>query len=344
MNDPSQCLKCGRSLRPRTSFCGSCGEQVGVHCPSCDAINPTEDSYCYNCGSRLHPPPWELLGEAEDPGPVATPVKQETSGPSGFGSCERCRSINEPGAIYCYQCGLPLDGEPVQATGPPAHGRSSSSYHSPRARANWTIGLLVFVCLLAGIQFLVVNSQFDGVTDLEATVAAGRFVSNARLAELRGDIYAVYGLVWIFYYVAAVPFLMWMYRASRNLLPLEAGNQRYSSGWAVGWWFVPLMNLFRPYQVLAEIWRGSTATTRQSWTEAPLPWVLSVWWALLLISNFSGGIGFAMINDGLVTTTHLWFYLTGSLATICSGMALIYLVNRITTQQDRKNHKVPMIE
>ena len=343
MNDPSQCPKCGRSLRPRASFCGSCGEQVGVHCPSCDVINPAEESYCYDCGSRLYPPPWELVAEAEAPDPADVPVGQETPRSSGFGSCERCGSLNEPCAIYCYQCGLPLDDEPVHASGQAAHDPSPSSYRSPRARANWTIGLLLFVCFLAGIQLLMLSSKFDVVANIEVSVAAGRFISNTQLEELREDIAGINGLVWWFYLVAAVGFIMWEHRVSSNLSSLGAGNQRFSTGWAVGWWFIPMMNLFRPYQILAEIWRGSTTTIRQSWTEAPAPWVMGAWWALMIFSTFFRVLGTDMLNDDPVTTAPLWISLTGSLATMCSGLALIYVVSRITTQQEEKSPQVPTI-
>jgi hypothetical protein len=46
-------------------------------------------------------------------------------------------------------------------------------------------------------------------------------------------------------------------RAYRNLPALGAESPRFSSGWAVGAWFVPFLNLVRPKQIMDDIWRAS---------------------------------------------------------------------------------------
>ena len=54
--------------------------------------------------------------------------------------------------------------------------------------------------------------------------------------------------------VLAATFLCWIYRASENLHSLSSDQMRFSPQGAVGWYFVPLANLFRPYQTMQEIW------------------------------------------------------------------------------------------
>jgi hypothetical protein len=46
-------------------------------------------------------------------------------------------------------------------------------------------------------------------------------------------------------------------RANRNARALGATGMRFTPGWCVGWYFVPIMNLFRPYQAMKEIWMAS---------------------------------------------------------------------------------------
>src|SRR4029078_204309 len=58
-----------------------------------------------------------------------------------------------------------------------------------------------------------------------------------------------------------VTFLVWLYAAHANLHALGCRDIEFTPGWAVGWFFVPLMNLFKPYQVVSEIWRGSDPAT-----------------------------------------------------------------------------------
>ena len=60
------------------------------------------------------------------------------------------------------------------------------------------------------------------------------------------------------FFMTALFFLLWTYRSYRHLSALSDRDLRFSPGWAVGWFFVPIMNLFRPYQVMKEMWRKST--------------------------------------------------------------------------------------
>ena len=91
--------------------------------------------------------------------------------------------------------------------------------------------------------------------------------------------------------VAAVVCLIWIYRVHANLPVLGARNLKFTPLWAVGWWFIPIAHLFRPYQVLREIWHGSDpvldvvvrghggeTTLRMEASTVVLGW----WWALVV--------------------------------------------------------------
>lgn len=97
-------------------------------------------------------------------------------------------------------------------------------------------------------------------------------------------------LIWIPSYLAmAIAFLTWIHRAHRNLPSLGAQDLEFSPRGAVGWYFFPFLNLFKPYQVMREIsnasdsrylavsgsaWRGQNATTS-----------VRLWWASFLVAN-----------------------------------------------------------
>lgn len=59
------------------------------------------------------------------------------------------------------------------------------------------------------------------------------------------------------YLISGVFFLIWIYRVHRNLPALGVRRPRFSPRWAVGWFFVPILNLFRPYDVVRELWKES---------------------------------------------------------------------------------------
>lgn len=49
--------------------------------------------------------------------------------------------------------------------------------------------------------------------------------------------------------------LMWIYRINSNTRSLgAAADMKYTPGWSVGWFFIPIANIWKPYQVLKELW------------------------------------------------------------------------------------------
>jgi len=68
------------------------------------------------------------------------------------------------------------------------------------------------------------------------------------------------GLLTAIVYIATVVlFLMWLYRAHENLqaFGVRKNQLEYSSGWAVGSFFVPFVSLVVPYRAIRELWRKS---------------------------------------------------------------------------------------
>jgi hypothetical protein len=113
------------------------------------------------------------------------------------------------------------------------------------------------------------------------------------------------GLLQLLLYLGTVvAFLVWFRRAYRNLPALGAESPRFSSGWAVGAWFVPFLNLVRPKQLADDIWRASDPTlpaqAGAAWKQQRVASLLHWWWALFIASNL---VGWASSRLGLDATT-----------------------------------------
>ena len=86
----------------------------------------------------------------------------------------------------------------------------------------------------------------------------------------------------------AFGFSLFTHRASRNLLPLKAEGQRFSPEWAVGCFYIPVINLFRPFQVFIELFAGSgpyrPGDDPQGWKRSMPPGIgiVAFWWMSLL--------------------------------------------------------------
>jgi hypothetical protein len=84
---------------------------------------------------------------------------------------------------------------------------------------------------------------------------------------------------------AQVLLLVWQYRSAR-----AAGALGYpashSPGWGVVWWFIPVVNLWMPYQAIRDLLPPGNAHRRT---------VLQWWWLLLVSVAWNGATGVAVI-------------------------------------------------
>jgi hypothetical protein len=77
--------------------------------------------------------------------------------------------------------------------------------------------------------------------------------------------------------LTTVVFLFFFHRAYSNLAVLGPDEQRWSPGWSVGSWFIPILNLFRPKQMANDIWRGSDGSN--------VPAIFNWWWAFWILGG-----------------------------------------------------------
>ena len=117
---------------------------------------------------------------------------------------------------------------------------------------------------------------------------------------------AVAGVELVAMIATGVVFVAWTRRMYRNVAPL-GDTTRFAPGWAVGAWFVPILNWFRPKQILDEVWRAGTRAGRPEsasdvTSDSALP---DAWWATFLIASIGSRIGTGMRDaDDLRGTAH----------------------------------------
>jgi hypothetical protein len=86
--------------------------------------------------------------------------------------------------------------------------------------------------------------------------------------------------------VTVVVFSRWIYVANQNVRALGAQGLRFTPGWAVGYFFVPLFHLWRPYQAMNDLWRASKSPG--AWQSVAPDSVLGRWWIFWIIANLLG--------------------------------------------------------
>jgi len=215
-------------------------------------------------------------------------------------------------------------------------------YATARTRARWVVGFLA-VILLGNL--VSVGSSWLQI-DLLERMKVGNFTADeTHWNDLREGII---GVVLLGVSIGAmIFFLMWFHRAHRNLRSLGVTDLRFSSGWAIGWWFIPIFSLFRPYQVMKEIWQGSNPATMPGETENPWPRpslaLIGWWWALFLIMGFAGQISFRLAANAksieeLVAAS--WVDIGDCLITVLAALLAILVVRRVTANQDERHWRL----
>jgi len=89
--------------------------------------------------------------------------------------------------------------------------------------------------------------------------------------------------------------LKWIHRANYNSHRLGAENMEFTSGWSIGFYFIPIVGLFKPYQAMKEIWQ--TSHNPKEWNMIEVSKLLPAWWTIWLINNFLGQIIFRTAGD-----------------------------------------------
>jgi hypothetical protein len=142
---------------------------------------------------------------------------------------------------------------------------------------------------------------------------------------------------------------LWIYRAYANLSYLQVRGLQYSPGWAVGFFFIPILNLFRPCQVVQEMWRASdpeaAGPDQMAWQYRPGSALVGLWWALWIITSVLGSIIFRVSlssqdsTPGQVKTLAMLSIVDDVLA-VPAALCLILVIHKLRQRQADKHARV----
>ena len=261
--------------------------------------------------------------------------------------CTKCgMKLSAPddllGTLVRCPCGgevkVPLPAQFAHGRGFPPRNRVKP-FASGHTRA---VAVVVIFCVIIFIDIVAVASGY-AETRLLSAAQAGEEITEAQ-AETNDNRQAIIGIIQtLAILISIVFFLIWIHRAHKNLPALGAGRLTFTPGWAVGWFFIPFFNLFRPYQVATEIWKASDpeVTADCSWQTKASGSLVGWWWALFLISSFLSNIAGRMALRGGETLPDLirssWVMLVSDGVDIPAAVITIFLVLTINRRQEEKN-------
>lgn len=212
---------------------------------------------------------------------------------------------------------------------------TAATFKDPTALAKWTRGVL-YVLLIGDIAMLVSAAmEYQLLSSYESGAFASDSSEFERLAVSNDLRQQVIGVAWfVVFCVAVVSFAKFIYRASHNLRSLGAADLRFTPGWAIGWYFIPFANLWKPYQAMKEIWNASSDPV--SWKTNGSNPLLVWWWFFWITSNIVSQISFRMWRYAESVDDYLRSDIADMVAQLFSiplDLLAIALIGRITAAQ-----------
>jgi len=208
---------------------------------------------------------------------------------------------------------------------------SNHDYHYTKDPTTITKFLKTMLWISLGVVVLSLLSDLMQMNLL----SAGYFSqAEAESNDIRQRIIGVLYLV--AFIITGVTFLKWIYRANSNCHGFGVQGMKFTPGWSIGYYFIPILNFFKPYQAMKEIWKVSE--NPDDWQNKKGSSLLGWWWALWLLSNFMSHIAFRMTMQAnsiasLQDSTTL--SMIAGIVDIPSYLVAISLVSAIFAKQER---------
>ncbi len=179
----------------------------------------------------------------------------------------------------------------------------------------WIVLLFDAVSILSDyFEYQLIKSAYNGfyVT-----------VEEAESNDTRQIIIGLFQLV--FSIISGITFIKWFRRACFNL-QLKVKTLSFKESWAASSWFIPLVNLYRPYKIMKElhIETNNLINAGESSLESAKSIstrLLGFWWFLWILSGFVGQFAMRIAFN----SETLEDYLTSSIASIITSIVGIIL-------------------
>jgi phosphatidylglycerophosphatase A len=151
-------------------------------------------------------------------------------------------------------------------------------YRPATTRATIAMGLVAVATFLYAVDGLLSLYGIQLLANLAETTDA-ELVAYDELVGL-----VAIGSFGVFI-AAAIASWLWLYRLVQNVPALGGGTPSVTPGWAVGWWFIPFANLFKPYQVVKDAWQRLALSAVGNNARRVL-----AWWLLWIIGNIGANL------------------------------------------------------
>jgi len=184
------------------------------------------------------------------------------------------------------------------------------------------MGTLLFLYLVFGIicAYAGIKSATEQIDPIYDEDGAASLLGLTYFGVAVGSI--------LFYILTIIFFCIWTNKSMKNVWAMDSYSKpEISPGWAVGFYFIPIVNLWKPFQAMKEIWSLSVPEKSSSS-------ILGCWWALWIISCFADRISMRLPTETFEDMKFSYFFDAGSVViSIGAGLLLMNIVSQVTKKQ-----------
>ncbi len=244
--------------------------------------------------------------------------------------CPRCGLTNPDGTVNC-DCGYSFA---TGALNPPAP--APELFDPGRRLARVVMALLGVGILLSALSIAAGSSHLNR---LKRNVAGQETPTEGAEGEVTEGLVAIGQFV--VYVGTTIVFLMWVHRSYKNLAAFGVRTE-YTPGWAVGYFFIPFVNLVRPHSVLTEIWKGSEPEPRSAGAPSGSG-LVTAWWLLFLAYSFTARAASRMEtpSDHAMKLAAAWFSLSSDFFSVLAAVLAILMIREISRRQAARSAGLP---
>jgi len=199
-------------------------------------------------------------------------------------------------------------------------------------RDNGTLKTILVSLLVIDAMMSIFTSGFLNLLDIQQQTSDAYSLTDEP-SKLDNIINLTSGIHVLFIIVLMILFFVWINRSCKNGWLLDGPRMKTTPGWAVGYYFIPILMLWKPFTAMKEIRSASYGS------DTALRSILPLWWTFWLISSF---LNIIILGNSMNSQDPTSYLMTCKLKLISVPVEIIHnylaiaLITGITLAQKRR--------
>lgn len=194
------------------------------------------------------------------------------------------------------------------------------------------IALLAHICVYI---LILAFTTYETIALMGASSLEAYYLDNI-LFDTIFSLIVVVGVIILI--TTAIIFARWQYRALANLISAGLKGIEIKPGWSIGFYFIPILNLFIPRRSMKEIWFGyrdfkNGLINVKTYTA---PTLINTWWVMWVISTRFDNVNRVYFDEPETLAEIIsfnYFLLFESLFFIVLGSVTLNMIEKIHQNQ-----------